>query len=714
MGIQNAHWVYAKTDAAPVIQKNITVQDPAGAWIEICGLGFFELYIEGKKVSEDRFVPSFSDYGKRDLSTLTYPTRDHFRYRVYYRRYEIESYLHCGENTVEILLGNGWFCQTERTAEGHLSYGTPRLAFCIGLAGEEILSDETLKWKDSFIVFHNLFAGETQDFTHDGGAWRPVLPADRPDGGLCPDLCPADREVRKIVPFRVFCDDSRTIWDAGENLSGTVSFMMPGGYPAGTETIVRYAEKLSGENTLYTSSAGSLVQTDRYIGDGTKRRCETHFVWHGFRYFEITGPHEHPEVHVIHSGVSLHSSFSSDRPVLEWLYAATIRSLLSNLHSGVISDCPHRERLGYTGDGQLTCDTALTFLGAESLYEKWLCDIADGQDPETGHVQHTAPFYGGGGGPGGWGCAMVTVPYFLFQHTGNLDIIRRFYPNMEKWISYMETHSENGLVMREEEGGWCLGEWCTPEKEEIPVPFVNTYFFIKSLERLAEMADALGYDPTPYMKKADTARMAVKSAYYDEKTDTYCAGVQGADAFALDIGLGNESMAAVLASKYDSDPEFDTGIFGTDILIRVLFERGYGDTAMKLLCSEAPNSFGGQMLRGETTLCERWNVRWASHNHHMFGACAVTLFRYLLGIRERSDGVSVCPADFSSPVAARGNVVTRFGNLSVERRNGDEAVFFDVLSDFEVRFCFRGHEEWIPAGKSVTLTFGKGSFFSKS
>ena len=104
MGIQNAHWVYAKTDAAPVIRKNITVQDPAGAWIEICGLGFFELYIEGKKVSEDRFVPSFSDYGKRDLSTLTYPTRDHFRYRVYYRRYEIESYLHCGENTVEVTI----------------------------------------------------------------------------------------------------------------------------------------------------------------------------------------------------------------------------------------------------------------------------------------------------------------------------------------------------------------------------------------------------------------------------------------------------------------------------------------------------------------------------------------------------------------------------------------------------------------------------------
>ena len=713
MGIHRAKWVRAGTDAVPVFRKSIAVENPRSAAIEICGLGFFELYINGKKVSDDRFVPSFSDYGERDLSTLAYPTRDRFRYRVYYRRYKLDGYLVPGKNRIEILLGNGWYRQTERTAEGRLSYGEPKLAFCLMADEKEIASDETLEWRDTVIVANNLYVGETQDFTHACGAWRPALPADAPGGELYLDACPADKMIRKIVPVCVFRDDTRAVWDAGENLSGVVRFVMPA-CPAGTETVVRHAERIAGDGKLYTSSAGEIVQTDRYIGDGVERRCEPHFVFHGFRYFEITGPHETPEVLVIHSDIPPSSDFSSDRPVLNWLYTATIRSLLSNMHAGVISDCPHRERLGYTGDGQLTCDTALTLLSAAPLYEKWLFDIADGQDPETGHVQHTAPFYGGGGGPGGWGCAIVTVPYFLFRHTGNPDAARKFYPNMEKWVCYMESHMENGLVVCEEEGGWCLGEWCTPEEVMLPAPFVNTYFLIKSLDRMMEMAAALRIETKTLSEKREAAALALQDAYYDETSHTFCGGVQGADAFALDVGLGNAEMAASLAAKYEAVPAFDTGIFGTEVLVRVLFETGYGDTALRLLCSTDANSFGGQMARGETTLCERWNVRWASHNHHMFGACTGSLFRHLLGIGERNGILFVDPCDLATPLAAKGSLLTRFGRVSVERRSTEEQTRFTVFSESDAVFSFRGKTYPISAGKTVTFSFDAGESGKKS
>lgn len=706
MGIQNAKWVRAETNAAPVIRKTLVVENPEGAEIDVCGLGFFELYINGKKVSDDRFVPSWSDYGSRDLSTLTYPIRDSFCHRVYYRSYDLTAYLVRGENVFAFLLGNGWFCQTVREAEGKLSYGTPCLAFSIRADGQEILSDETLEWKESPILFHNIYAGETQDFRHGGGTWRPVLPAPTPGGMLCPDPCPADRVVRKRIPVCVYQDGERTVWDAGENLSGTVSFIMPI-CKSGAEVVVRHAECFSQDGgVLYTQSAGSLVQTDRYIGDGAARRCEPHFVWHGFRYFEITGPHENPEVLIIHSDVPVCSSFISEHAALNWLYAATVRSLLSNLHAGVISDCPHRERLGYTGDGQLTCDTALTLLSAAPLYEKWLRDIADGQDPVTGHVQHTAPFYGGGGGPGGWGCAIVSVPYFLWKHTGKEELIDTYFPHMERWAAYMEAHSENGLVVREEEGGWCLGEWCTPDEVMLPEPFVNTYFLIKSLDRMAEMAQLRLSSAELWRKKADAARRALKAAYYSEGDHTFCGGVQGADAFALDIGLGNSAMAASLAAKYDALGEFDTGIFGTDILIRVLFETGFGDTALRLLVSEKENTFGGQRARGETTLCERWNVRWASHNHHMFGACTGALFRYLLGIRVENTGIVIAPAAFSVPLAVKGQLLTRFGEISVERRSDETGVaVFTVHSDSDAVFRFQGEARGVPAGENAVFLF---------
>ena len=109
---------------------------------------------------------------------------------------------------------------------------------------------------------------------------------------------------------------------------------------------------------------------------------------------------------VIHTDVAVTSSFSCSDPVLNWLYEAYIRTQLDNYHGCIPSDCPHRERLGYTGDGQLTAETAMLLLDTKELYRKWYQDILDSQGAETGHIPHTAPFLGGGGGPGGWGCAV--------------------------------------------------------------------------------------------------------------------------------------------------------------------------------------------------------------------------------------------------------------------------------------------------------------------
>ncbi len=703
MSIQNAMFVCAKTEKSPIFRKVFSVQDTEDAEIEIAGLGFFELYINGKKVSEDRFVPPFSDYGKRDLSTLYYPIHDTFSHRVYFMRYDLSFYLIKGENVMEIRLGTGFFDQHVRNGEGKLSYGTPRLAFSLSVDGCEILSDKTLVWRESEIVFDNIYVGETHDFRHVDTVWKPAEKIEAPLGTLMESDAPVDRVMRTLIPTVLYRDEARTVYDAGENISGIVSFLQKG--ESGAKTSVAYAELLDDDFRLYTKSMGNVLQKDLYISDGAEHRCETKFVYHGFRYFEICGNAEDVIVYVVHSDIREKASFSSDNDVLNFLYTATVRSLLANMHGGVISDCPHRERLGYTGDGQLTADVAMTILESEKLYEKWLRDIADGQDSVSGHVQHTAPFYGGGGGPGGWGAAIVIVPYFHYLHTDRLDILETYYPNMKKYISYMEFHSEDGLVVREEEKGWCLGDWCTPEKVAIPEPFVNTYFLIKALDYMVEIAFLLGDFDAPWAEKAAVLRTKLRAHYCDAEKNTYCGGIQGADAFALDIGLGDVAMAQALAARYEALGEFDTGIFGTDILIRVLFENGFADTALKLLTADTGNSFGTWLRRGETTLCETWNLRYDSHNHHMFGACVKYLFSHLLGISDSGEMLIVAPAEITRRGTYEGTLETKFGKVSVCREVTEKGEVITVKTESEALFRFGEEMRPLEAGEEKSFNF---------
>ena len=273
------------------------------------------------------------------------------------------------------------------------------------------------------------------------------------------------------------------------------------------------------------------------------------------------------------------------------------------------------------------------------------------------------------------------------------------------WVNYMESRSEDGLVVREEEKGWCLGDWCTAEKIAIPEPFVNTYFLVKNLERMAEIAEVLGKPSEIYREKAENIKKAIVRHYYDENTNTFCGGIQGADAFALDIGLGNAEMLRSLAKKYDVLGEFDTGIFGTEILIRLLFENGYADTALMLLSSEKKNSFGAQMLRGETTLCEYWWESWHSHNHHMFGQVAAYLFRYLLGMRTLNGALTVEPVKHKTVLSAEGTLTTRFGKITVKRETTHAVDKITVHSEKETTLIYGEKEFVVPSQKTVTFVF---------
>lgn len=337
------------------------------------------------------------------------------------------------------------------------------------------------------------------------------------------------------------------------------------------------------------------------------------------------------------------------------------------MHGSLPSDCPHRERLGYTGDGQITCPAAMLLLDSREFYLKWIQDILDCQDPDTGHIQHTAPFMGGGGGPGGWGSAVVIVPYRFWKILGDNTILRRTYPAMKKWIGYLINHSEDSLVVREENGGWCLGDWCTLDKCRLPEPLVNSFYLVITLRMMREIANEIGEYFNYDRLESDTLD-SIKRHYFTGEYDIS----QGRLVYGAALGLVS---ADECAEYYEKLGHFDTGFLATDILCELLFKSGHADVFGKLIENDSLGSYLYMKRNNSTTVWEDWHGR-SSHCHPMFGAPVRQLFEGILGIRQISPGFerySVDPQLPDSMNYAKGYITTPRGRLTVEvRRVGDK------------------------------------------
>lgn len=697
--IENAHWIQAEeTLESPLFRREFQLDfRPQSARICICGLGFFELYLNGRKVSEDILVPAWSDYQPRDMSNMLYPIHDTFSHRIYYMEYRVEDYLQEGTNAIGVWLGNGWYYQDKRVIEGNFCYGRPRLLFELVVTGEEgqeqrLISDNGMKWHASEITATNIYFGETHDLRlhlpafsevgFDDQDWQPSREVAPLDTRLMRQECPADRVIRRVSATLVWEEGDRRIYDCGENITGYVELELPG--EEGAVVTVTHSEEMNPERTeLDFFSAGGhctsvsgepQIQTDTYIGGATPQQVHPRFTWHGFRYFEVTGKATVRDVAVVHGDFHVTATFACSNPTLNWIFNAYLRSQLTNIHCGVLSDCPHRERLGYTGDAQITAESAMLTLDCRKLYEKWMEDVVDGQDPTTGHIQHTAPFYGGGGGPGGWGSAVFVVPMAYYRMYGDESFLRRYYPAMRLWLDYMESRCEGGLVTHEEEGGWCLGDWtgdhCPPEAPMMPEPFVNTYYYIKGLRAVKLAASVLGIaeDIAELDVRERRCIQAMNSAYWDEQTGSFCHGLRGADAFAVDAGLGDERTLQALVERYESMERLDTGIFATALLADVLFREGHGD----LICRLMETSFRAMRENGGGTLWEVWEGKY-SHNHPMYGGIVRSLLTYVVGIRQKPGSVGfaeveIAPMDIPGIDWAEGSITTPRGVISVRYR----------------------------------------------
>ncbi len=699
--LKNCKWVGSGVKGLPVdIETEFDFKENEKAVITIGCMGTFKFYINNKKVSEDFYQPLNTDFEERkNMEYGGHPFNEEFRHRLYCPVYDITGYLHDGKNTLKFMLAPGFYEEYD--------YGIAKICWKIDVTDENgdtktVNSDGSERMKESFVVEADVIRGETHDFTK-VSEWQSVKISETPETNFYLQDCPADRVERTISPEYL----GNNIYDAGEVMAGFVLLRSE----KAQKITVRYGEKLDENGKL--DEEHIYNQHTVYITDDKERYLFPYFTWLCFRYFEVMGDVEVVECDVMHSDVEVTSSFECSDDTLNWLYKAYIRTQLANMHCGIPSDCPHTERRGYTGDGQLTCSAAMMQLDAQKFYKKWIGDICDCQDEKTGHIQYTAPFVPSGGGPGGWGCAIVVVPYMYYKAYGEKEIFAETFPRMYKWFSYLESHSENELITSDLPGVWCLGDWCVPEQNRlnklsanaIPEPFVNTYFYIKSMEYFLEIGKVIGDDSYGEEIKARIARKkkALTETYFSTETGDFAKNEQGANSFAVDLGLGDERTFENAVKKYTTTKMYDTGIFGTDIVTRVLFEKGRADLAYSLLSSKGETSFYNQIQNGATTILEYWNgVR--SQCHPMFGAVTKYLFEYILGIRQTKDSVAyekvvISPACMKEISEAKGKIKTVKGEIKVEYNA--QKIIVTIPENIDAKIIFDGKEISLEAGENV-------------
>lgn len=711
----NSLWLTFPNMDAVLTRTAFSCKGIKEATLYITGLGYFEAYINGKRVSDEHFIPAMTDYEKRDLTKIHMPIFDTLSHRIYYYKYDITASLTEGENVLATHIGAGWYGQHESPNEGMPYWGDNTLVFSIKLTDNDgnvsfiDSSSENTKFRKSYILETSLYYGEYHDARcypdgwkaaeFDDSNWENSKVRTAPETALEECFFPSDKVIRTISPKVIYEFGDRKIYDIGELAAGYAVLEFEEHARNNERATLRYADELNPDGSLQFHYTGgtSRMQRDHFVYDMRAKGQEfhPHFTWHAARYIEVTGICHIKVYRVIQTDLEKISDFTCDNETLQWIFDAYVRTQNANVHGCIPSDCPHRERLGYTGDGQLTSGAVMSVFDAKAMYKKWMADIRDCQDKEGGHIQHTAPFYGGGGGPGGWGGAAVIVPYRYYKFYDDISVLEASYESMKAYLKYMVNHSENGIVTHEEKGGWCLGDWCPlGNKVTIPESFVNTYFLTKCADMTAETAEILGLseDIVIYRELAHNCKNAIIKHFYNKDTHSFCDGTQGADAFALDIGLGDEITKAKFIEKYEKLLTFDTGIFGTDLVIRMLFKLQRGDIAYKMLINEEVTSFYNMKKHGATTLWENWDGC-DSRCHPMFGAIVEYFFSDILGIKRFEDKagykeITINPANIPELQNVKGTMRTKWGDITVSittDENGTRSVNTNVTGEIIIR-----------------------------
>ena len=657
--------------------------------IRVSGLGQYAAYLNGERLGGDRagIQPGFSDTSK----TVLYDT--------------FKVSLKAGENTLRILLGNGFYRVPRpngRYAKYTGSQGDLKL-----LVGGAVKSGVDWKWRTTPLVYNHEYGGDDWFWDHAYGAWQPVARTEAPSGELVP--APFAITLHETAKGRRIGEVSagKELWDFAQNAAYVPEIRVKG--PKGAGVRVFFSESLNAaRNDLY-GNAFERKASIGYIlkGDPEGETFRPPFYWTGFRFarVELAAPHgggELPTViafdaHVLQADIARTGDFTCSSELFNRIRDLVWWAQRSNT-TWTFTDCPHREKLGWQEQNNCHVDQMMWEWNAPAVYEKVMRDIRDIQTKLDGFVPDICPeltvFSGGFRNSPEWGSTAVILPWTMYEWTGDRSFVERHYDVMVRYFDWLEKNQGDGLILR---GG--LGDWLELPRNggvagvATDKSLVATAYFYRDARVLADAARLLGRtaDETRYRAKAEAIRTAFNGKW--RKTDAdgvyYANGTQAEHALAVVWGIAGEADRSSLVRRIVADivrrgDNVTCGEVCYPYVLRVLQEAGEHELIYRMTSVTDTPSYGYMVKKGETTLHEAWDCNpGLSHNHYMFGDVLDWYYSGLAGIRRTSPGfatVTIRPAFVRGISRVRAHYNVKGGApIAVDwRRRADGTIRVDV------------------------------------
>lgn len=738
---------------------------PVKARIYVTGLGAYVVNFNGKKVGADYLTPGWTDY----LKTLHYQT------------YEIDAEdLSVGANFLSATLGSGWWSSGLGWGGNAKRYseGPNRLLFQMEFTFydgsiQTIVSDKTWQVRPSAITSNAIYQGETYDarleytknwkeadilndvenktylFGKDEAVNKNEEAAifSTKNISLKASVQPQVQVIEEIKPIKVTePKKGHFVFDFGQNLVGYCKIKVSG--KAGKEVEIKFGELLDAKGMVDQANLRSIRPKDTYILKGYgEEEWEPKFTYHGFRYAQIDEFPGKPNINtivakVIHNNVANTGKFTCSNPLLNQIQKNILWSQRGNMTS-VPTDCPQRdERLGWMGDAAIFAPTASYNMDMNAFFMKWMGDIADSQH-SSGYVYNVnpkieVPFPGAPA----WGDAAVIIPYHLYKFYGDKRALEQYYPNMQRWVEYMNKHEntlKNGLYHMEQqfEGKpfYGFGDWVPVEAS--PTKPIGGSYQIYSNKMLSEIAGILGknQDRDLYAKLALDYTKKYQELYFSIPTKNYEGATQGANLLPLTFGITPKDYEAAVAKNIADNVKaknnhLTTGFLSTQMLLPTLSKYGEHELAYTVATKKTYPSWGYMVEKGATTMWELWNSDTEkpegmnSRNHFAYGSVGEWYYGYLAGIQQDSKSagfkkVVIAPMPAGDLTFAEASYQSGYGNIKSRWDKTDKgyklAIEIPANSTATVQIPTKGNDKLIIKEsnkilKPKTITKDKASF----
>lgn len=703
----------------------------ARAYIAVAGL--YEFSINGKRVGDHFLDPMYTRFDRRTL----------------YSTHDVTQYLQAGNNAVGVVLGNGWYNhQSLAVWDFHQAPWRARPAFCMNLrivymdgSEETLVTERDWKTASGPIIANSIYTGEHYDARleqvgwdlpdFDDSNWQDVRYRSAPSSTIVAQQLVPIRMVKAFKPKSVTSIDEKTyMFDFGQNMAGITEIKVKG--EEGTVLKIVHGERLDAKGRLDLSNIDVYYlgdkekdpfQTDVFILSGKKvDEFKPKFNYKGFRYVEVSTSKplvmdkDNITAYFVHSDVSQKGRVHTSSNLVNDLWRITNNAYLSNL-MGYPTDCPQREKNGWTGDGHLAIETALYNYDGITVYEKWLADHRDEQQP-NGVLPDIIPTGGWGYGTANgldWTSTIAIIPWEIYQFYGDSKLLLDCYENIKRYVDYVDGISVGGLST------FGRGDW-VPVKSTSNLELTSSVYFYIDANILASAAKLFGKeeDYQKYSSLSKKIKNAINNKFLNRETGIYASGTQTELSVPLHWGVVPDEMVAKVAENLNKKVvetgfHLDVGVLGAKALLNALSNNGYSETAYTVAVQDTYPSWGWWAVNGATTLLENWDLeakRDISDNHMMFGEIGGWFFKSIGGILPDPDqpgfkhillkpifpeGLEYSEISYDSPY---GQIVSKW------KRGVKNTIIYDIVIPANTTATFYAPNN-VEDGKKIVLSAGK-------